>query len=275
MEDILSKIKPKYECMTIDAKGSAGGIAILWNPAQITVDYWVGMKRILTGWFCLIGNREWFLVSAVYGPHIPVEKWNFLQQIQKLGKLHDEKFWLIAGDFNLTTSTKEKIEGLQREESEMERFRDLQEELKLVDIPTINEKYTWKNRRGGSKKIASQLDRFLAIEHFIGKDIFYKESILPCLRLDHWPIKIEVEMNQGNQNRPFRFEAFWLRELTLIGKMKEWWKGNENEIGERNQMHTFQLRLKDPKGKIKKWNKGEFDNVHKEQEKIQTKMKKV
>eukprot|EP00253_Pinus_taeda_P010926 PITA_10926 len=65
-------------------------------------------------------------------------------------------------------------------------------------------------------------------------------------------------MNQGNQNRPFRFEAFWLREPTLIGKIKEWWKGNENEIGGRNQMHTFQLRLKDLKGKIKKSNKEEF-----------------
>lgn len=29
MEEILNKIKPKYECMSIDEKGSAGGIAIL------------------------------------------------------------------------------------------------------------------------------------------------------------------------------------------------------------------------------------------------------
>jgi len=29
MEEILNKIEPKYECMTIDAKGSAGGMAIL------------------------------------------------------------------------------------------------------------------------------------------------------------------------------------------------------------------------------------------------------
>jgi len=73
----------------------------------------------------------------------------------------------------------------------------------------------------------------LAIEHFIGKDIFYEASILLCLGLAHWPIKL-VEINQGKQNKPFRFEAFWLREPTLIGKMKEWWKVNENEIGGRN-----------------------------------------
>ena len=43
--------------------------------------------------------------------------------------------------------------------------------------------------------------------------------------------------------------------------MKEWWHGNENEIVGRNHMHTFQLRLKDLKGKIKKWKKEEFGNI--------------
>jgi len=46
MEEILAKIK--HECMTIDAKGSARGIAILWNLAEVTVNYWIGMKGILT-----------------------------------------------------------------------------------------------------------------------------------------------------------------------------------------------------------------------------------
>ena len=60
MEEILNKIEPKYECMTIDANGSAGGIAILWNPTKITTDYWIGMKRIFMGKFRLIGNNDWF-----------------------------------------------------------------------------------------------------------------------------------------------------------------------------------------------------------------------
>ena len=143
----------------------------------------------------------------------------------------------------------------------MERFRDLQEELKLVDIPTINGKYTWNNQRGGSRQIASRLDKFLATEHFIGKDIFYEETILPCLGSNHWPIKLEISMNQKNQKKPFRFEAFRLRETTFIDKMKEWWIGTENVIEGRNKMHTFQLRLKYLKGRIKNWNKEEFGNI--------------
>ena len=43
MEEILKKIKPYYESMTVDAKGSAGGIAILWNLAEVMADLWIGM----------------------------------------------------------------------------------------------------------------------------------------------------------------------------------------------------------------------------------------
>jgi len=82
MEEILNKIKPKYECMTIDAKGGARGIKILWNCAEITTDYSIGMKRILMGKFRLIGNREWFLVLAVYDPPTLAKRGSFLIQLQ-------------------------------------------------------------------------------------------------------------------------------------------------------------------------------------------------
>lgn len=76
--------------------------------------------------------------------------------------MHEEKLWLLAGDFNLITSLEEKKGGMRREELEIEKFSDIQEELHLVDIPTINGKYTWNNRQGGNRKITSHLDRFLA-----------------------------------------------------------------------------------------------------------------
>ena len=40
-------------------------------------------------------------------------------------------------------------------------------------------------------------------------------------------------------------------------------------------MHTLQLRLKDLKGKINKWNREEFGHIQKDQEKLQTKMKRI
>lgn len=123
----------------------------------------------------------------------------------------------------MTTSKEEKKGGIKREDLEMERFRDLQTELRMVDIPTINGKFTWNNRRGGNTQIASMLDIFLASEKLIGKDIFYEAYILPSIGSDHWPIKLEIAMYPQNKNRPFWFEAFWIRDPTFMDKMKTWW----------------------------------------------------
>lgn len=161
------------------------------------------------------------LVLVVYRPHIQVEREAFVTHLQRLGNMHIEKLWVIAGDFNMITSKEEKKGGLQQEDADMEIFRETQAALKMIDINTINGKYTWNNRRGGSRQIASRLDRFLATKHLLGKDIFYEAIILPCQGSDHWPIKLEIAMNNQNQNRSLRFEAFWLRDPTLIEKNGE------------------------------------------------------
>lgn len=134
--------------------------------------------------------------------------------------MYDEKLSVIAGDFNLITLLEEKKGEIRREEPEIEQFRDIQEELHLVDIPTINGRYTWNNRRGGNRKIMSRLDRFLETKNIINRDVYYEASILPCMGSVHWPIRLEVDMKQGKTKRPFGFEAFWLRDPTFLGKLK-------------------------------------------------------
>ena len=40
-------------------------------------------------------------------------------------------------------------------------------------------------------------------------------------------------------------------------------------------MHTFQLKLKELKGKIKKWNKEEFSNIMEEKQKLEKEMEAI
>lgn len=87
MDEILNKIKLRYEHVTIDPKGIAGGIAILWNPAEVLTDWWIGMPRILTGSFRLIGQSKWVVVSTVYGTHTRADRDLFLAQLTKLRSL--------------------------------------------------------------------------------------------------------------------------------------------------------------------------------------------
>lgn len=52
----------------------------------------------------------------------------------------------------MTTTKEERKERVQREDPEMEGFRDVQMELRLVDIPTINGKFTWNIEEVGINK---------------------------------------------------------------------------------------------------------------------------
>ena len=155
----------------------------------------------------------------------------------------------------------------------MELTGDLITNLKLVDISTVNGKFTWNNRRGVANKVASRLDKFLALEDLVSVDVFYEASILPTFGSDHWLIRMEIDMKECKKNWPFRFESFWLRDPTFVEKTKGWWE--TNHIQGRNRMHSFQLMLKNLKQEIKKWNKIEFGNIHQDKESLQGEMKRV
>jgi len=73
---------------------------------------------------------------------------------------------------------------------------------------------------------------------------------------DHWPIRLEIDIKKNSCKRPFRFEAFWLRNSQFLSRIEEWWTQSTQKG--KGKMHTFQLKLKELKGKIKKWNKDKF-----------------
>jgi len=158
IEGIIDKNKLQYEVMGQDAIGSAGGIAILWNPNDIILDSWTSMSRVLTGLGRIVGTKEQVVISGVYGPPSPGEKENFINSMKIIRRLYLEAAWIIGGDFNLIRSLEEKKGGIRKMDHFMDKFNEMIEDLRLVDIQTINGICTWNNRRGGKNQIASRLD---------------------------------------------------------------------------------------------------------------------
>ena len=142
IQSIIQAFKLNYEVMAIDSVGTSGGIAILWNGAEMRANGWMGFHRILTATFRQIGSEDRILISSVYGPPIPGERAEFLQNIRQLSTMHNEKYWLIGGNFNMILNLSEKKGGLRREDPDMALFQDLLNDLHLVDIPTVNGRYT-------------------------------------------------------------------------------------------------------------------------------------
>eukprot|EP00253_Pinus_taeda_P015290 PITA_15290 len=200
----MKRMRPEYEVMAQDAVGSAGGIAIIWNPEEVIFENWISLPRILTGMFRLTGMEERILISGVYGPHLPRERKDFLKNMQVIRPIIPGNLWIIGGYFNLIHDLGEKKGGL------------------------------------GS---------------------------------DHWPIRLEIDIKKNNGKKPFRFKTFWLINPEFLRKMEEWW--TQSRVKGKGKMHTIQLKLKEIKCKIKKWNKEEFGNIMEEKQKLEKEMEDI
>ena len=58
-----------------------------------------------------------------------------------------------------------------------------------------------------------------------------------------------------------------------MDKVKHWWCSIP--VRGHNKMHSFQLRLKQLKAEIKRWNRLEFGNINQDQIRLQEKMKAI
>lgn len=146
LEGIIKKQKIQYEVMGQDANGTAGGLAILWNPEEVVFENWISLCRILIGLFRRIGSMEWSLISGVYGRHIPWDWKIFLKDLQSRRRIFPGIPWIVGGGFNMIRTTEEKRGGISRPDQNMEEFNEMIREQQLVDIPTINDIHTWNNR---------------------------------------------------------------------------------------------------------------------------------
>ena len=115
LQSIIQSFKMQHEVMAIDSVGMAGGLAILWNATEVTADGWIGFPRILTGNFRLLSTEERILISAVYGPPIPRERVELLHNVRILSTIHQEKYWILGGDFNMILNISENKGGIRQE----------------------------------------------------------------------------------------------------------------------------------------------------------------
>eukprot|EP00253_Pinus_taeda_P026936 PITA_26936 len=173
----------------------------------------------------------------------------------------------------MITTLLEKQGGLKKVNRDVEAFTGFIETVKMVDIYPKSGMFTWKNRRGGERLIASRLDRFLISENIIMDGITAESDILPSGGSDHWPISLIVEVQGTPRNKPFRFEKFWLDHPNFLEMVEKWWSEPLEVRG--SKMFNLQKRLKATKEKIKDWNKTVFGNIFQEKAILENKLEQI
>eukprot|EP00253_Pinus_taeda_P015714 PITA_15714 len=245
----------------------------MWDSREIQMLSVEANKHFMAVEFQPIGNSGSFLCVNIYNPQKLEDKITFLETLSKIIRRHPRSKCILGGDFNMITTLLEKKGGLRKLNRDAEAFANFIETVKLVDVYPKSGLFTWNNRRGGDKLIASRLDRFLISESIIMDGITVESDILPSGGSDHWPISLIVEVSGTPRNKPFRFEKFWLDHPNFLEMVKKWWSKPLEISG--SKMFNLQKKLKITKQKIKDWNKTVFGNILQEKIILENKLEQI
>ena len=174
------------EWVTLDAEGSRGGVAIIWDTRKVKViDSLVGDFSVSI----LVeenNGTQWWL-SGVYGPSTPFRRSDFWEELGALYGLCDTR-WCVAGDFNTPMYPSEKSSNT-RSNASMRSFDQVIKDMELIDLPLGNGHYTWSNFR--ESPICARLDRFLFTREWEEYFKQNKQVLGNRVTSDHHPIILD------------------------------------------------------------------------------------
>eukprot|EP00253_Pinus_taeda_P028248 PITA_28248 len=241
LEKAAAKAWPGGQVIAVDAQGASGGLAILWDARKIQLNNIHANKNFIQDVFHLLGTNIYGHLTNVYFPQETQQKEAILKSIEQLNIDRMHPLWVTGGDFNMIASSEEKLGGRCRTNKDGTLLKDFIQSNWLIDLPTANGLYTWKNKRVAPMQIASCLDRFLISDNAVHVGAEFTAHIIPFSE----------------------FKDF----ITTT------WQ-NSNPI-EHSKMARFQKKLKFLKGEIKRWNKNTFGNIFKEKDKILQDLKNI
>jgi len=273
MENISKKLWKRMEYIEITSAGWEGGLAILWNPQVLQLISFEAARSHISIEVQMVGNPSTYLCTNVYGPQKLEAKFLWLRALSNLQQRYPQAKAIFGGDFNMITALTKKKGDIRSLNRDSEAFKDFIKSARLVDIFPRSGAFTWNNKRGGDRKIASRLDRFLVTETILLEGITMDSDILISGGSDHWPIIMNVAILGTPRNNPFRFEKFWLIHPEFTTKIKQWWS---ELIGIRGtKMFILQAKLKHIKTRLKSWNQEVFGNIFKEKKKLEEQLEQT
>ncbi|KAI8028051.1 hypothetical protein LOK49_LG02G03698 [Camellia lanceoleosa] len=153
-----------YTASTIvDPVGRVGGIWLLWNPTQVSVNAFVANQQEIQATVHRKDYEDWVL-AAVYAspnPRIRQALWEDLEDTA--GSM--SKPWLLAGDFNEIGGQNERRSFSQNtHQSRNWKFTGNINRCGLTDLGCTGPKFTWTNNRKGMANTMERLDRALCNE---------------------------------------------------------------------------------------------------------------
>jgi exonuclease III len=81
-EAIFPRIWRECNSITTDSTGASGGLAILWNPANITISNSFTTFSTITAHYTIMGTNQEGDITNVYGPQGNQDKDKFMERLK-------------------------------------------------------------------------------------------------------------------------------------------------------------------------------------------------
>lgn len=156
----------------------------------------------------------------------------------------------------------EKFGGGIRAKNQMQSLRECLDFCGLKDMEYSGLPFTWCNRRFDGNVVWVRLDRVVASPEWVLK--------FPTVRLHHlsgfssdykpiWLCSNDIRRRFFRPNRPFTFDAMWIKDEHCEGVVRESW---DKEAAD-DPMGNVLLKVSNCQTHLSEWNKKVFGNVRK------------
>ena len=166
--------------------------------------------------------------------------------------------WACLGDFNFTLEDNEISTNGSRGagDSKNNFLKELVFEFGAIDLGYSGNAFTWARGKWGSAAIKRRLDRTIA--NISWRLAFPDATVthLGAINSDHKPILLDTNPSQSFANRPFRFEAAWVRDNGCNSVVEETWNGHESG----SEFEILKKKQEATRIALRKWNKQVFGN---------------
>ncbi|KAL0006038.1 hypothetical protein SO802_013599 [Lithocarpus litseifolius] len=123
----------------------------------------------------------------------------------------------------------------------------------MIDMGFSGPRYTWTNKRDINDLILERIDRFFMNPSWCVLYPHAKVTHLPRCHSDHCPVLMEAfPIQTVKLTRPFRFQSFWLSDLSFPKIVTNAWSHNRR-LGDSIDSFTRD---------VTSWNKNSFGNIH-------------
>lgn len=254
----------------VEARGTAGGLCLMWNN-KVKVQICAHSLNFIHTFVSIPSEVLDFQCTFVYAPPVFNERKDFWYVLRAQCVNRDSP-WVCMGDFNEMLSLSEK-EGLRPSHSNrLDLFRELLNDMGLMDLDLKGNKFTWKSNPRDGFVIREKIDRVLTNWAWRTQYPHALAISLPIITSDHAPIVLQLTP-KNKSGVHFKYEAFWddhdeCKEVVQQSR-------NQGEEPENNMWETLIDNTKRCQKNLQTWHKKTFKRADEELLRLKRKLNEL